>query len=1125
MSMASGHEGASAGGTAVVPGPLTGAERMRVVMDVFVAVVGAGDEERTRLLDLLTAGEPGVRADVEAMLRADGGAGTGDSGTPGALKTGGGLGLAHATPMTSIVDSQQQVREMLAGMPRLSGHYRIIRVLGEGGMGVVYLAEQSMPRRAVALKALRSGLASVQLLQRLVREAEILGRLHHPGIAQIYEAGVVETGDDSPGSLDQTYLVMEYVDGLSLTAHARTAGLDVRHRVELIARLCDAVQHAHTKGVIHRDLKPGNVLVTASGEVKVLDFGIARATVESLVAGATFTTHGQILGTLGYMSPEQLDGDGAQIDAGSDVYALGVMLYELLAGRLPFDLAGRSLTEAVTLIRSGKAPALSHVDRRFGGDLEVIVQQAMHADKPRRYSSAAALGEDLRRYLAGLPISARADSAVYVLGKLARRRPGMIALLMTAVLALVAFGMVSLVLSQRSAQLARVEAAGRERADMEAGRLRRSLYSSRIGHAQAALSLGDAGKAQRLLDECPQEQRGWEWAHLAMQADRSVWSAPATGDDVVSTLSPDGATVVAAAGEDVVQGIDAASGQTLWRGPRVRGVPPVAITSDSKLAAVLVQNTEIGLFEVRTGARVGTIQHVDKMPADAPGGLVRAIATSPTEALLAVAGRTGRVEFFSIPAGEQVRTLDVHQGDVMGIAFSGDGRRMATVGLDRFIRIWDLESGTKLAERRGTTGSMCVDFSPDGSRVAYSDGPGRIVIWGKPGQSGPDAAADEAGSVIIEPSTKARERLISALKFSPDGTMLAAGGRDRLMSVYDAKTGAAISTQIGEPYYFRALSFSADSRSVVSSGAFSRIRRWDARPRPPVPEVEAGPQLVRSVSVVQAGPKPLLLVGCLNAQASLVDPATLAIVRRVIIPKTQALAAGALAGGRIAVATTDGRVGVFGPESDTPEMRDTLGVRTDSAHFDGPGSVFGGRAGELLVLDAELAPVARWNSGLPTVKIARLNSAKRLVAAATYDPKFVIFSLDDTSKPLRELDLGRQVMGVAFSSDGERVAAVGEGGTIRVWSTSTGKLVSEPKGQLGPMLGVAFMPDGQRLVTIAVDRTMRVWLLETGEEILSLQPADTIGLTSLSVSPDGKTIYTGEVTGTIRLWESVPPVP
>ncbi|MBY0261949.1 MAG: protein kinase [Phycisphaerales bacterium] len=1119
MSTASGHDGASAGGTAVVPGPLTGAERMRVVMDVFVAVVGAGDEERTRLLDLLTAGEPGVRADVEAMLRADGGTGTGDSGTPGALKTGGGLGLAHATPMTSIVDSQQQVREMLAGMPRLSGHYRIIRVLGEGGMGVVYLAEQSMPRRAVALKALRSGLASVQLLQRLVREAEILGRLHHPGIAQIYEAGVVETGSDEPGSLDQTYLVMEYVDGLPLTAHARTAGLDVRPRVELIARLCDAVQHAHSKGVIHRDLKPGNVLVTSSGDVKVLDFGIARATVESLVAGATFTTHGQILGTLGYMSPEQLDGDGAQIDAGSDVYALGVMLYELLAGRLPFDLAGRSLTEAVTLIRSGKAPALSQADKRLGGDLELIVQQAMHADKPRRYSSAAAMGEDLRRYLAGLPISARADSAVYVLGKLARRRPGMIALLMTAVLALVAFGMVSLVLSQRSAQLARVEAAGRERADMEAGRLRRSLYSSRIGHAQAALSLGDAGKAQRLLEECPTEQRGWEWAHLAMQADRSVWSASVTGDDVISALSRDGATIVAAAGEDVVQGIDAATGDTLWRGPKVRGVPPVVITSDSKFGVVLVDQAEVGIFELRTGVRAGTIRHADDLPPNAGGIIVRAMAASPTGPLVAVAGRTGRVEFFKVPSGERVRTLETHRGDVMGVAFSGDGKRLATVGLDRFMRVWDLETGTKLAERRGTTGSMCVDFSPDGSRVAYSDGPGRVVIWTRPGEGD----ADGAGSVTIEPPTKARERLISALRFSPDGTMLAVGGRDRLMSVYDARTGVPISTQIGEPYYFRSLSFSADSGSIVSSGAFSRVRRWDARPRSPVPEVGPCFQLVRSISVVDTGTRPLLLVGCLNAEATLVDPVSLAVVRRVGLPKAQSLAAGALSDGRIALATTDGRLAVFGPESDTPQLVDTLGKRTDAAHLEKGGAVFGGRDGELLALDSNLSPIARWHSGLPIVHLARIHPAKRLVAVANYEPKLRLWSLDDTSKPLRELDLGRQVMGMAFSPDGERVAAVGEGGAIRVWSTVTGKLVSEPKGQLGPMLGVAFMPDGQRLVTIAVDRTMRLWLLETGEEILSLQPADTIGLTSLSVSPDGKTIFTGEVTGEVRLWESVPP--
>lgn len=213
------------------------------------------------------------------------------------------------------------------------GAFTIVRTLGIGGMGVVYLAEQEYPRRTVALKLIRTGVASSQSLRRFEREAEVLGRLQHPGIAQIYEAGALSTPQGR-----QPYFAMEYVPGRPLLDAARE--LPVRDRLDVLAQVCDAIQHAHTKGVVHRDLKPGNILVNDEGRAKVLDFGVARVTGGDHAATMR-TDMGQLIGTLAYMSPEQVAGDPSAIDPRSDVYALGVILYELLSGRLPHDTRDR----------------------------------------------------------------------------------------------------------------------------------------------------------------------------------------------------------------------------------------------------------------------------------------------------------------------------------------------------------------------------------------------------------------------------------------------------------------------------------------------------------------------------------------------------------------------------------------------------------------------------------------------------------------------------------------------------------------------------------------------------------------------------------------------------------------
>ena len=309
--------------------------------------------------------------------------------------------------------------------PTVIGRYRIVRLLGEGGMGTVYEAEQDEPRRTVALKVIKLGFGTPERLRRFRLEAQALARLQHPGIAQIYEAN---TADTPLGP--QPYFAMEFICGQPLREHAESRQLDTRQRLSLMAKVCDAVHHAHQRGFIHRDLKPGNILVDETGQPKILDFGVARP-IESddqdLVQRSLQTNEGQLVGTLAYMSPEQVLGDPLEVDIRSDVYSVGVILYEILSGTLPYRVDHRRLSDAVRTIREEEPPLLGSVNRSLRGDIETVVSRALEKDNARRYGSASELGADIQRFLRDEPISARPPSASYQLRKFARRHRGLVA--------------------------------------------------------------------------------------------------------------------------------------------------------------------------------------------------------------------------------------------------------------------------------------------------------------------------------------------------------------------------------------------------------------------------------------------------------------------------------------------------------------------------------------------------------------------------------------------------------------------------------------------------------------------------------------------------------------------------
>lgn len=369
--------------------------------EVFAAALDLEPTRRPAYLDQACADDPALRREVESLLASYDSA---DSFLESPA-----VGLL--TNRAEVVDDDSSL------IGSTIGGYRVVRLVGAGGMGRVYESEQGSPRRTVALKLIKGALASSTAKRRFEYEAEILARLHHPGIAQIYEAGVHES---DTGSLP--FFAMEYVaNGRTILDHARGERLSLHQRLMLFAVVCDAVHHGHQKGVIHRDLKPGNILVDpVSGSPKIIDFGVARVMRQDS-AVTTVTRLGELVGTLQYMSPEQCTEDPQGVDTRSDVYSLGVVLFELLTGERPYDLAGKPIPEAVRIIQEQSPRRPSSINRHLRGEVETILLKALEKDPKRRYASAADFAQDIRRHLASEPIEAHPPSAMYQFRKFVSR--------------------------------------------------------------------------------------------------------------------------------------------------------------------------------------------------------------------------------------------------------------------------------------------------------------------------------------------------------------------------------------------------------------------------------------------------------------------------------------------------------------------------------------------------------------------------------------------------------------------------------------------------------------------------------------------------------------------------------
>jgi WD40 repeat protein/predicted Ser/Thr protein kinase len=1059
-------------------------DRVQTLFDQTVVLPAA---QRAAFLETACAGDAALRAEVESLLACDADFPEG-AGDTDVLQS----PLVHM-PASTWAASVPGPGAWPPGPPPRVGHYRILGRIAEGGMGAVYEAEQDNPRRHVALKVIRPGRASPALLTRFRHEAQILGRLHHPSIAQIYEASVAEDG--------QPFFAMEFIRGRPLDEYARQQALLLRERLELLARVCDAVQHAHDQGVIHRDLKPANILVEESGQPKVLDFGVARATDADLLTGAGLTRTGQLLGTPNYMSPEQVTADPAGIDHRADVYALGVILFELLADRSPYQLEGRPLAEVARLILEEEPPPLGSVNPELRGDVETIVAKALAKDPARRYPSAAALAADLRRWLAHEPIQARPPSALYHLRQFARRHKALVAGVLAVFAALLVGTAVSVLFAWRAAENAAV-------ATDEA-------YRARLAAAVAALSNHDVAAAARQLDAAPKALRGWEWRHLSSRLDDSssvLRFRPA--DPAFLLWGPEGLRV----GIFTRTGLrfQDESGREFPEKPFPRFASWVSSRAGPATEWLFAdwENSRLVRLRDETGRVVGTIKPRKE-------GQAELLALSPDRTRVAVtllSEKGSSIGIFDTSSGEEQATCTGARDVVYALALSPDGRRLAAGGDDRVIHIWDAATGQPLTECRGHTSKvLSIAFREDGSRLVTAAHDGTVRQW------------DARTGRQVEPPYDRHTAEVFAAVYSPDGQRVASAGADRTVRLWRAEGRQDQAVLRGHTGNVVALAFSRDGRRLVSasydapnSQGDGTVRFWEAAPEVTLPVLAGHESYVYPVAYSPDGR--WIASGAWDHTVRLWDAATGEVCAS--LPHDGIVRALAFTpdGARL-VSSGDFKELLFWDLSTgrilgrVPLAKSvgSIAVSPDGARI-AAGTLFDAKPAGMSISDVATGREIRTGPGTPFA----FSPDGQWLAGKDAGGKTVVLWDAHTFRPVAH---GRghtgEINAVAFDRAGGRLVSASSDHTVRLWDAATGRCLRVFEGHTDEVFAAVFHPDGTRIASGGRDRAVWLWDTESGQEVAHL-PGHTSYIWSLAFSPDGKTLVSGSGDSTVRLWDTEP---
>jgi WD40 repeat protein/serine/threonine protein kinase len=728
----------------------------------------------------------------------------------------------------------------------IAGRYMLLEVLGEGGMGTVYRAAQTEPvRRQVALKLIKIGMDSRAVLARFDAERQALALMDHPNIARVYDGGTTSTG--------QPFFVMELVSGVSITEYCDGLRLPVRARLELFVSVCQAVQHAHQKGIIHRDLKPSNVLVAevdGRPTPKVIDFGVAKAT-EFKLTDQSLADTGAIVGTPTYMSPEQADPSSMDIDTRTDVYALGVILYELLAGSPPLDakeFKRGAILEMLRMVRDVDPPRPStkvrtaealpsiaasrdigpeQLKRTLRGDLDWIVMKALEKDRSRRYDTANGFAADVLRHLSSEPVLAAPPSRAYRMRKFVPKHRGAVIAAGLVVLALLGgiagttWGLIradkarageARRLTERDEALKKAAQRAEERdlaiktANESADDLKHRLGVSEMAQAGIAYDASDVVLAAECLDNVPPGERGWEWRHLKQRTRGGLFTLYGhTGPVRSVSFSRDGSRIVTGSRDRTAKVWDARTGTALIELSGHMGtVSSVSFSPDGSRVVTGSDDGTAKVWDARTGSAFLELNgHL---------GAVMSASFSPDGSRILTASRDRTAKVWDARTGSLLLGLDGHNGYVSSASFSPDGSRILTGSWDQTAKVWDSRTGSVMLELKLQKVEvipeylLSVSFSPDGSRIFTGSATGKVKGW--------DA---RTGSFLLELKG-------DRISFSPDGWRIVTAGK-----VWDARTGELLLELKGHTGAVTDASFSPDASRIVTGSDDGTAKVWDAR--------------------------------------------------------------------------------------------------------------------------------------------------------------------------------------------------------------------------------------------------------------------------------------------------------